>query len=283
MLWSGDSAHDLAPGRDYRVLPIVRDRRGVKRLPLLSALAQLRLQSAPDWPLRGPKAVLEFLAGIEAAGLHLPGHYGHWQRQSGVHWQSGAAMEFLNLQDLLRHRIIHDQVDVSNALGAEIAACRCHQIQRAVRRSPCHLNLDGLDTMFSSAFDEMGGVVATKFDIFVATPVGGPHVGKPRDDAERGGVRQAFLCAGDSHSNEECSLREAWGLVRDKFSRARPSRRMASASRRPTCWRRSVGRMTSSSGRRPRSMRSRRQSSRTGRVVVCSRWAFGPEGWSARW
>lgn len=101
-------------------------------------------------------------------GLELAGYYGQWQRQSGVHPQSGAASEFKNLLELLRHLVVHDQVDVSSLAGAELAARRCLQIQRAVRRSLRHPNFKFLDAMLSSALDETGGGVTSKFDAFVA-------------------------------------------------------------------------------------------------------------------
>lgn len=155
-------------GKDHRVLLVSRDRRGVKRLSLTSALEQFRPQAPAGWQFRGPNAIVEFLEGIDATGLELAGYYGHWQRQSGIHSQSGAAAEFKKLLELLRHLIAHGQVDVSNLAGAELAARRCLQIQRAVRRSPRHPNFDGLDAMLSSALHETGGVVTSRFDAFVA-------------------------------------------------------------------------------------------------------------------
>lgn len=156
------------PGRDHHVLPVSRVRRGAKRLSLNAALEQFRPKAPADWPFRGPKAIVEFLDGIDATGLELAGYCGHWQRRSGIHSQSGAAAEFNNLLELLRHLIVHDQVEVSNLAGAEFAARRCLQIQRAVRRSPRHPNFDGLDAMLSSALDETGGVVTSRFDAFAA-------------------------------------------------------------------------------------------------------------------
>ena len=55
-----------------------------------------------------------------------------------------------------------------NLVGAELIARRALQIQRVVRRSPRRPNFEGLESMLSSAIDETGGIVTSKFDEFVA-------------------------------------------------------------------------------------------------------------------
>jgi len=156
------------PGRDTRILPVVKTARGGRRTTLSGALAHLKAAERKDWPFRGPRAVVEFLEGIESTGLDLAGYYGHWVRQSGVHPAAGCALELKNLLEVMRHLLLYDQVNVANLAGAELVARRCLQIQRAVRKSPRSPCFAGLESMLSSALDETGGVVTSKFDEFVA-------------------------------------------------------------------------------------------------------------------
>ena len=156
------------PGRDERVLRIKKNPRGARKTTLSEALAQVTVASRTDWPFRGPSAVMEFLEGIDSTGLDLAGYYGHWQTTSGVHSAAGVAIELKHLIEVMRHLIVHDQVNVGQLAGAEMVARRCLQIQRAVRRSARHPCFDGLEAMMSSALDETGGVVTSKFDEYVA-------------------------------------------------------------------------------------------------------------------
>jgi len=147
----------------------MKDHRGHRRASLRESLGKVTFKSDhPDWPFRGPSAVEEFLHGIDATGLDLAAYHGHWQTTSGVHPAAGCTIEFKNLLEIMRHLLLHDQVNVGTLAGAELIARRCLQIQRAVRRSARHPNFTGLEAMLSSALDETGGVVTSKFDEFVA-------------------------------------------------------------------------------------------------------------------
>ena len=154
------------PGRDHRLLKPTRV--GRRRVPLADTLQALSEKPDTEWPFRGPRAITEFLNGVEATGLDLPAYYGHWQTQSGVHAASGVALELKNHLEVLRHLLVFDQLNVASLAGAELLARRCLQIQRAVRRCPRHPTFDGLECMLASTLDESGGVVASRFDQFVA-------------------------------------------------------------------------------------------------------------------
>ena len=156
------------PGRDARLLPIKRTHRGVRRSSLSDALGQFQSVAQGDWPFRGPRSLLEFLEGVEATGLDLPAYHGHWIKCSGVHPKASVAVEFGNILEVLRHLICYDQLDVTNVAGAELIARRALQIQRAVRQNPRQPSFEGLEAMLSTALDESGGVVTSKFDEYVA-------------------------------------------------------------------------------------------------------------------
>ena len=112
--------------------------------------------------------MLEFPEGVEATGLDLPAYHGHWIKRSGVHPKASVAVEFGNILEVLRHLICYDQLDVTNMAGAELIARRALQIQRAVRQNPRQPSFEGLEAMLSTALDESGGVVTSKFDEYVA-------------------------------------------------------------------------------------------------------------------
>ena len=166
---SWTSSKQAGPGRDARLLPIKRTHRGVRRSSLSDALGQFQSVAQGDWPFRGPRSLLEFLEGVEATGLDLPAYHGHWIKRSGVHPKASVAVEFGNILEVLRHLICYDQLDVTNVAGAELIARRALQIQRAVRQNPRQPSFEGLEAMLSTALDESGGVVTSKFDEYVAT------------------------------------------------------------------------------------------------------------------
>ena len=163
-LWRSEKMSGL--GRDRRLL--AQTRKGRRRVPLTEVLGALSVEEDKSWPFRGPRAMTEFLAGVEATGLDLPSYYGHWQMQSGVHSSAGVALELKNHLEVLRHMLVYDQLNVYSLAGAELLARRCLQIQRAVRRCPRHPSFEGLESMLSSTLDESGGIVASKFDQYIA-------------------------------------------------------------------------------------------------------------------
>eukprot|EP00969_Alexandrium_andersonii_P121776 5384795-Alexandrium_andersonii.AAC.1 len=76
----------------------------------------------PQWPFRGPKALPEFLAAIEASGHSLSSYWGYWVSQSGVARMSGASMELKVILEVLHHALTFDCLDVSNLSSFELMA-----------------------------------------------------------------------------------------------------------------------------------------------------------------
>eukprot|EP00974_Lingulodinium_polyedra_P012683 1228536-Lingulodinium_polyedra.AAC.1 len=82
------------PGRDPRVLPIVRTARDFRFVTLRDALCEMRAAAtAPDWPFRGPSASAEVLEGIVACGEDLASYHEYWLRVSGASPESSASMQ----------------------------------------------------------------------------------------------------------------------------------------------------------------------------------------------
>ena len=61
-----------------------------------------------------------------------------------------------------------DQLDIMNVAGMEMLSRRVLMIERAVRKSPKTPVFSGLDSMLSHMFDESGGIIASKYDQWVA-------------------------------------------------------------------------------------------------------------------
>ena len=154
------------PGRDFRVLPILRDQAGRRRARLSDTLQRSVAHSSKDWVFRGPSALEELATAIDATGMDLSTYFTHWKGVSGVAPSLGICVEMRNLLEALRLAFTYDQLDVMNIAAFELLGRRVLQIQRAVRANAKHPSFDGLEGMLSFALDEQGGVVTSKFDEF---------------------------------------------------------------------------------------------------------------------
>ena len=158
------------PGRDLRVCPLVRTGPGrPRRQTVDQAIAAHRPTVESDWPFRSPKAVAELFDGVRASGLGFASYANHYITVGGVAPGGNVAHELRNLFSALRHLSEYDQADCSNLACAELLARRIVQIQRAVKRSPKHPDFSGLEAIMATSLDEIGGVVTTKFDEWVAS------------------------------------------------------------------------------------------------------------------
>ena len=165
-LWRANKR--CGPGRDPRLACVIRDGRGHRFADLRSVLDKMRDIPESDWPFRGPKAIIEVLASILAAGVAIPGYYDVYLRTSGIDPNSALAHELRCLLMLLYHAVVFDQLDAYNCASMEYLARRISQIQRAVRRSPKAPNFAGLELMLATSMDSAGGVVTSDYARFVA-------------------------------------------------------------------------------------------------------------------
>ncbi|CAK0870115.1 unnamed protein product [Prorocentrum cordatum] len=155
------------PGRDPRISPL--SRRGPGHQAMLSdALGRKSSLEISDWTSHGPKALPELPFAVVAIGLTLTSYWGFWVSELGVSRNAGVSQEMRHLLNVLRHAVTFDLSDTSKLASFELVGRRVLQIQRAVKRCPRHLSLEGLDLMLRSSLDESGRVVTSKFDAFVA-------------------------------------------------------------------------------------------------------------------
>ena len=162
--------HD-GPGRDLRVLPILRLGSGdsaAQQRTTREALRDFRPSAVTDWPLRGPRAVTELLASVGSSGMEMQAYVNFYIQHSGLSPAGTLSHELRSLFDVMHHVVAFDQLDAPNIAAIELTCRRILQIQRAVRRSPKHPDFADLDSMMSSAIDESGGVVTSKFDQWLA-------------------------------------------------------------------------------------------------------------------
>ncbi|CAK0896305.1 unnamed protein product [Prorocentrum cordatum] len=83
------------PGRGRRVLPQTGVSAHTVSLAQLAAL--LKSVDVEDWPLEGPKALVECLAAVVSPGHSVSSHWGFWVAQSGVSRGSAVAQELKNI------------------------------------------------------------------------------------------------------------------------------------------------------------------------------------------
>ena len=156
------------PGRDPRVGPVVTGPGGKRSRSLREALDAAKEYKAPDWPFQGPRAISELLQSVLAAGVGIAQFHNNWVTKSGVAAGGGLAHEHRHLLDIIGLLVTYDMLDVGNISGAELAARRALQIERAVRKNPRFPDFVGLEVMLSHALDDSGGVVCSAYDRWVA-------------------------------------------------------------------------------------------------------------------
>ena len=106
------------------------------------------------------------VSSIRAAGLEILYFHGAWVTRSGVSPTSAVCIEHRALLQILGLLVSFDQLDVMNVAGVEMLSRRILII--AVRKSPKTPDFSGLDSMLSHMFDESGGIIASKYDQWVA-------------------------------------------------------------------------------------------------------------------
>ena len=113
---------------DLRLLGDFRDGQNKRYLDFKAGAGKMRNSKIDDWPLVGPRVVLEVLTSVRE-GTDLTAYHLTWAQASGVSCYSAAVHEHKNLCDMLRVGISTDQIDLSNLLMAEFAVRRLVQIE----------------------------------------------------------------------------------------------------------------------------------------------------------
>lgn len=113
---------------DVRLLGNFQNRRKQRQLGLERALELMNEEKFEDWPFRGPRAVLEFLTGVEQAGGDLVNYFGTYVRRSGISDRSAVYHDLKCLFEVVRLGVTYDQLDVSNLAAMEQVVRRIIQV-----------------------------------------------------------------------------------------------------------------------------------------------------------
>ena len=164
--WLSDKR--VGAGRDSR-LGSAPKTKGQCRVLLAVAFAHMMsMIKTADWPYSGPSALVELMKSMIASGYEPPFYYTHWRSTSGVSHGSGVCIEMGHWIHLLWLLICYDVLDVTNVAGAEMAARRILQIQKAVAKNPKAPDFSGLEHYMACALDPAGGVTASEFETHIS-------------------------------------------------------------------------------------------------------------------
>ena len=158
------------PGRDPRVLPIVRDAGGERFASFRESLGGV-VEDAPrpaDWIFRGPGATLELMRGVRAAGEDLSGYHEYYVRSSGMSGEGPVAHKHRELISILFLMNAFDQLNVPHLASAELVSRLILQIHQAVMKCPKNLDFRRFSMMTISKLDSSGGVLTGDFAKYVA-------------------------------------------------------------------------------------------------------------------
>lgn len=164
------SVKQTGPGKDERIEAMTFDgevRHRVGMQVITKGLAH-DIKRPKGFPLPGPSAYAEFMQGIEASGVELGGYHNWWVKISGISPTSAVATEHKIELESFRHGLQFDGLAGRRLAMFEYLSRRLLMIHRAVKKNAKHPNFEGLESMLTSSLDESGGVVAMKFDQYVA-------------------------------------------------------------------------------------------------------------------
>jgi hypothetical protein len=167
--WRAEKA--AGPGRDPRVLPLLRDAQKTRFRTVREALGQITPLADPpadDWPFRGPSATLELLTSIRAVSDDVGQFHEYFVRTSGLSGEHPVAVKHRELLGVLMHLTCFDQLNVTQLAGAEACSRYVLQVHQAVRKNPKAPDFRGLAVMTTSRLDATGGVLTGSFAKFVA-------------------------------------------------------------------------------------------------------------------
>ena len=159
------------PGRDARVLPLLRDAQRTRFRTVREALGQVTPfvePAAADWPFRGPSATMELLVSIRAVSDDFGQFHEYFCKTSGLSTEHPVAVKHRELLGVLMHLTCFDQLNVTQLAGCEACARYILQVHQAVRKNPKSPDFRGLGIMTASRLDASGGVLSGSFAKFVA-------------------------------------------------------------------------------------------------------------------
>eukprot|EP00434_Breviolum_minutum_P013777 symbB.v1.2.012153.t1/scaffold793.1/size162056/2 len=152
---------------DPRVLGFFTDSQGRRFLDFSQAIDLMNEFAFDDWPLSGPRAVLEFLKSVREGSADLVGYHLQWSRNSGISQYSAALFEHRVICDSLKAFITVDQIDPSSLLGVEYLVRRLIQIETAVSRNPSAPDY-GLEVIMEGGIGPAGEARVVKFQEWIA-------------------------------------------------------------------------------------------------------------------
>ena len=153
---------------DPRVLGFFTDSQGRRFLDFSQAIDLMNEFAFEDWPLSGPRAVLEFLKSVREGSADLVGYHLQWSRNSGISQYSAALFEHRVICDSLKAFITVDQIDPSSLLGVEYLVRRLIQIETAVSRNPSAPDYSGLEVIMEGGIGPAGEARVVKFQEWIA-------------------------------------------------------------------------------------------------------------------
>ena len=154
---------------DLRILGDFRDSQQKRYLSLNDAVNLLKEEPMKDWPLQGPRVVLEFLRAVRSGPNDLTSYHLTWVKSSGVNQHSMIAHDHRILCNVLRAALEVDQINVSCLLSFEYVVRRIVQMETAVARNPQSPDFSGLELMLEDTIGLTGEANTTAFNSWLST------------------------------------------------------------------------------------------------------------------
>ena len=154
---------------DIRLLGDHRDSQNHRFLSFKDAMALMSETAMQDWPLQGPRVMMELLKAIRSGPGDLATYHLSWSRSSGVNTFSMACHEHRIICNVFRAAIETDQFNLPNSLSFEILARRLVQVETAVARSPTSPDFTGLELILEDPVGTGGEAVTSTFNTWLAS------------------------------------------------------------------------------------------------------------------
>lgn len=160
----------LDPSRgDIRLLCDYRDDQGRRFLDLRQAINLLTEDEMKDWPLQGPRVMVEFLRAVRSGPGDLATYHLSWAKSSGVNIYSMACHDHRIICNVLRAALEIDQLNIGNTLSLELLARRLVQIETAVSRCPGSPDFSGPEMILEDPIGSGGEANTTVFNVWLAS------------------------------------------------------------------------------------------------------------------
>lgn len=162
------SSLDAARG-DLRILGDFRDSQQRRYLSLNDAVNLLKEETMTDWPLQGPRVVLDFLRAVRSGPNDLSNYHLTWLKSSGINQHSMIAHDHRILCNVLRAALEVDQLNIASLLSFEYLVRRIVQIETAVARSPQSPDFSGLEMILEDTIGVTGEANTASFNTWLAS------------------------------------------------------------------------------------------------------------------